>query len=386
MDSPFRPGFGKNPPYLAGRSQEISLLEDGLEIGQWAQQRGTLITGLRGVGKTVMLNHAEDIARENGWHVISETANKGFLERITAVHLPALLNSLDPKNPFRVTSINLAGLGSISIEYQDGRKEAPSFRSMAEEVCRLLDSHGGLLFTLDEINTSSIKELSVFAAEYQHLVRSDLEVAFIAAGLKGEVRRLLQSPATTFLRRCTEVPIKMLTPSQTYEAFRKPILDHGRTVSEEVLDYMVRAAQGYPFLVQLIGDYTWRESPQSTEIRLTDVKAGYRRARLSIGGFILEPSLCRLSPVDRSFLAAVASDSGPSRMEDIRRRMGDVDTNYASVYRQRLIDAGIIEPAGHGLVTIALPYLREYLREHIATEMAGDGTREAEGFPPPPEL
>lgn len=79
MDSPFRPGFGKNPPYLAGRSQEISLLEDGLEIGQWAQQRGTLITGLRGVGKTVMLNHAEDIARENGWHVISETANKGFL-------------------------------------------------------------------------------------------------------------------------------------------------------------------------------------------------------------------------------------------------------------------------------------------------------------------
>lgn len=386
MDSPFRPGFGKNPPYLAGRSREISLLEDGLEIGQWAQQRGTLITGLRGVGKTVMLNHAEDIARENGWHVISETANKGFLERITAVHLPALLNALDPKNPFRVTSIDLAGIGSISVEYQDGRTEAPSFRSMAEEVCRLLDSRGGLLFTLDEINASSTKEIGIFAAEYQHLVRADLEVAFIAAGLKGEIRRLLQSPATTFLRRCTEVPIKMLTPAQTYEAFRKPILDHGRTVGEEALDYMVRAAQGYPFLVQLIGDYAWRKSMQTTEISLTDAKAAYRRARLSIGGFILEPSLSGLSSVDRSFIAAMASDPGPSRMEDIRRRMGDVETNYASVYRQRLIDAGIIERSGHGLVTIALPYLREYLRDHIATEMAGDGTREAEGFPPPPAL
>ncbi len=386
MDSPFKPGFGKNPPYLAGRSQEIALLEAGLEIGQWAQQRGTLITGLRGVGKTVMLNHAEDIARQNGWHVISETANKGFLERITAVHLPALLNSLDPKNPFRVTSIDLAGLGSISIEYQDGRKEAPSFRSMAEEVCRLLNSHGGLLFTLDEINANALDELGIFAAEYQHLVREDSEVAFIAAGLKGAIRKLLQLPATTFLRRCTEVPIKMLTPSQTYDAFFEPIADHGRTASEEVLDYMVRAAQGYPFLVQLIGDYAWRKSPQNTEISLDDAKAGYRRARRSIGGFILEPSLSGLSPVDRSFLAAMASDSGPSQISDIRRRMGDIGANVASVYRQRLIDAGIIEPAGRGFVTIALPYLREYLREHIATEMAGDGTREAEGFPPPPEL
>ena len=149
---------------------------------------------------------------------------------------------------------------------------------------------------------------------------------------------------------------------------------------------MVRAAQGYPFLVQLIGDYAWRKSPQNTEISLDDAKAGYRRARRSIGGFILEPSLSGLSPVDRSFLAAMASDSGPSQISDIRRRMGDIGANVASVYRQRLIDAGIIEPAGRGFVTIALPYLREYLREHIATEMAGDGTREAEGFPPPPEL
>lgn len=386
MDSPFRPGFGKNPPYLAGREAALTQLEDGLELGQWPQERGMLLTGLRGVGKTVLLNHAEDLARSRGWVVISETATQDFFDRITGVHLPRILNELDPKNSFRVTSVGLAGLGSIGVEYTDGRTEAPSFRAMCEQVCTLLEGVGGLLFTLDEVNRAALGAIERFAAEYQHLVRADCEVAFIGAGVQGEVRGLLSSSSATFLRRCAPVSLGLLTPSETLEAFRTPIRDAGRSVSSEVLDYMVRASQGYPFLVQQIGDIAWRRHPAAPGVELEDVEFAYRRARRSMGSFILEPSLSGLSATDRGFLAAMVHDDQASRMQDVRRRMGNVNSGYAAMYRQRLIEAGVIVPAGYGKVTITLPYLREFLREHVVADAASDGTREHEGFPSPPEL
>lgn len=386
MDSPFRPGFGKNPPYLAGRELSLDKLKSGLEIGQWPQERGILLTGLRGAGKTVMLNQAEDLARAAGWQVISETASRGFFERIVGVHLPAILNELAPGPGFQVSALSVAGLGSITVQYPDGREETPTFRSMVGEISRLMDGAGGLLFSIDEVSSAAVNEFALFAGEYQHLVREDAEVAFVGAGVQGEIRGLLSSSSATFLRRCSEVKVGMLSYSQATRAFAEPIATAGRTVSPEALEHMSRASQGYPFLVQLIGDVAWRRRSGATEIGLEDAKEAHRYARRSMGGFIHEPALSGLSRTDRSYLAAMAHDDGPSRVEDIRRRMGNVEPGYAAMYRSRLLDAGVIEAVGYGRVNISLPYLREYLRNHSVAEAASDDTREAEGFPPPPEL
>lgn len=129
MDSPFRPGFGKNPHFLAGRKLALEQLALGLEFGQWPQERGILMTGLRGVGKTVMLNQAEDLARSAEWEVISETSSKGFFERVVSVHLPEILNRLHPGPSFQVTHFSAAGLGSVTIQYPDGREESPTCRA-----------------------------------------------------------------------------------------------------------------------------------------------------------------------------------------------------------------------------------------------------------------
>lgn len=386
MDSPFKPGFGKNPPYLAGRARELEHLKAGIEAGQWPQERGILLTGLRGIGKTVMLNQAEDLAHGAGWQVVSETASDGFFSRIVGIHLPAILNQLTPGPSFRVISFSLAGLGSISVEYPDGRTETPTFRSMVVEILRLLGPGRGLMFTLDEVSKSAAAEIGVFAGEYQHLVREDEEVAFVGAGVKGDVEALLAESSATFLRRCVPVTVGLLSYVDTLEAFQKPILNAGREASSDVLDYMSRASQGYPFLVQSIGDIAWREHPEARAISLEDAKEAYRLARRRMGNFIHEPALAGLSGRDRSFLAAMASDDGPVRMEEIRRRLGGVDSGYASMYRARLIAAGLIEPAGYGLVDIVFPYLRDYLREHVVADAASSSTREHEGFPPPPEL
>ena len=94
--------------------------------------------------------------------------------------------------------------------------------------------------------------------------------------------------------------------------------------------------------------------------------AGVQAARRRLGSLIHEPALRDLSHVDRTFLAAMAVDDGPSRMADIAARL-TADANYTSQYRLRLIAADMIHPVGHGHVDYTLPYLRDYLREHAAS-------------------
>jgi hypothetical protein len=101
-------------------------------------------------------------------------------------------------------------------------------------------------------------------------------------------------------------------------------------------------------------------SPQVEVIDEAQARLGVERAARRVGRLVNAPALAGLSDVDRSFLAAMAVDDGPSRLADIAARLG-VSTTYASQYRLRLIAAEVIAPAGRGLVRFALPYLRDYL-------------------------
>jgi len=92
------------------------------------------------------------------------------------------------------------------------------------------------------------------------------------------------------------------------------------------------------------------------------------RAEDATGGEVEgRPALSAASDVGKSFLLAMAQDDGPSKMADIQQRLG-VDVNYASQYRLRLIAAELVHPTRRGYVDSALPYLREYLRQHSATD------------------
>ena len=86
-----------------------------------------------------------------------------------------------------------------------------------------------------------------------------------------------------------------------------------------------------------------------------------------LGTLIYEPALAGASAIDKSFLLAMARDDGPSRMKDIQERL-DIDGNFASQYRLRLLASELIESTRHGYVDFALPYLRDYLRDHTAAD------------------
>ena len=118
--NPFTPTFGVSPPLLVGRSDLLEDFTASLEDGPGAPGRMTLYTGARGTDKTVMLNEVEDLARQQGWRVISETATPGFVSRLVNEHLPGLLREIDPEGTnSKLTGIIVPmGLGGL---VEDGR-------------------------------------------------------------------------------------------------------------------------------------------------------------------------------------------------------------------------------------------------------------------------
>jgi len=340
--NPFRPSFGTNPPLLVGREQMTLAIGDALDAGPGAPGRATLYTGARGVGKTVMLNEAEAQAKERGWVVISETASSGLMDRLINEGLPEIARQL---------------------EFPDLERR---LRTQINAVTEHLTPRGtGLLITVDEIHSVARADLRALGAVIQHCFREERPIAFAAAGLPSAVNDLLGDKVLTFLRRADRQHLGTVDAVDVAEALRRPIAAAGRRIEDEAVSEAVSGTGGYPFLIQLVGYWIWRSNETAHTIDLAQARDGIIAARRRMGSLIHEPALFDLSSVDRTFLAAMATDEGPSKMSDIASRL-DSGPNYASQYRLRLIAAGMIRPSGHGYVDFAVPYLRDYLREHAA--------------------
>jgi hypothetical protein len=245
-------------------------------------------------------------------------------------------------------------------------------RSQIELLCTILEANKtGLLITVDELHRDVFDEIVQLCAVVQHGFREERELAFAGAGLPSAIEDLLNENVVTFLRRAERHTLGAVSSDDVALAIRRPIEDGERRIADDALAIAVEATRGYPFMIQLVGYGIWRQHPREREITVADVHAGTAYARRRVGSLVYEPSLRPCSDVDKTFLLAMARDDGPSRISDIRARMG-VDKNFASQYRRRLISASLIAPAGRGKIDFTLPYLREYLRDHAAIDSLPD--------------
>ncbi|MEX3626753.1 ATP-binding protein [Corynebacterium sp. LK2514] len=199
-DNPFRPTFGAAPLYWVGREVILRSFERALVGAAGTPGRSLVISGSRGIGKTVLLNELEDRARTQGWIVLRASGRSPIVEDFVETTIPAAIEVISPRPTTRVKQLGLGKVASIGFDTDD---QAPYKHNLNTRL-RELSGHltgTGILISIDEAQDASLEDLTTIAVAYQDLIRDDFNVALVVAGLPQGIDKLLSLPGATFLRR-----------------------------------------------------------------------------------------------------------------------------------------------------------------------------------------
>ena len=362
-DQIFVPSFGNRPGQLIGRDEILASFVQGLKSKPGSKERAVIFLGQRGLGKTVLLLELADLARKEGYIVASPTiVSKGMLGRIVE-KIQDEGERFIKNSKTKLTGGSLGAFGfSVGLQFSDRDRESKSFSYKLSKLCDALNVQGrGILILVDEVqaNDSDLKELII---AYQELVGKNCNIAIALAGLPGAVSGTLNDKVLTFLNRAKK---ETLTPLKTREveafykqAFRSLRID----VPDSLRMKMADAAKGSPYMMQLLGHYMSIYADGGKLVSDSILDLVMRRSEADFIQDICQTTLKTLSEVDIAFLRAMSVDADVSRVSDLSERM-NAKADYIQIYKRRLLDAGVIEQCGRGLLRFAVPYLRDSLLE-----------------------
>ena len=364
-DTIFSPAFGNRPSYLVGRERIIQQFIDGFQTEPGNRDRAVVMLGQRGSGKTVLLWELADRASSLGFAVATPTVTaEGMLERIVEkIQESGAQYVKTPATHVSGESIGAMGF-TVGLEFTH-EAQGKSFAYKLTQLARALTDRGhGLLILIDELQANS-PDIRQIVTVYQELVGERLNVAMVLAGLPGAVSATLNDKVLTFLNRARKVNLPPLAFSDVDAFYERAFRQLGVALTPEARRRAAEETQGSPYLLQLIGHNIALRAPNGEELTEESLQSAFTAARLDFENDVCGTTLAALSEKDVEFLEAMALDEGPSAIADVADRMG-VTKDYAQKYRRRLIDAGVIEAAGRGRVSFAVPYLADYLRRDWA--------------------
>ncbi len=366
QSNPFLPTFGTSPPMLAGRDDVIARFHRAFERGPAHPDSTMLITGVRGSGKTVLLNEAEEAALRLGWRVISVSAStRDLCRQITNAALEHLREAEEGKPSRRISSVRVMGIEvAWTQQPMTNSRVTVDLRSSLTSLAELLaEGATGLLLTVDELQAVERDDATEIAVAVQHIARRELlPMAFVGAALPEIDETLLADRGMTFFQRCARARLLPLSREDTQQALLVPIINAGGSIDDDALRYTVDASGGHPFTIQLLGYNSWEMAAPDHHIKLNHARSGALEAEQSLVDQIIKPIWSGLSDMDRAFLQAMAlDDDADSEVNQIAARLNRT-SNYVQTYRRRLLEAGVIEPAGRGKLRFTHNSTRSWLR------------------------
>lgn len=387
--NPFTPG--QVPRVLAGRTVELGRIRDQIaRVAQFGELGGPMLVfhAPRGLGKTSLLRTAQRQAEESGcltaWVACSR--ERAFL--------PELVRSVD-RELGRADVLPRAEAGrwrrlvhKISVELSlpgvpvkvsaDLRRphepaEVPAapigaLEDLLHDTAALVRRRGGsgLVVFLDELHAAASAELGVLLNAVQNLDgrREENPVAIVTAGLPVTPEALTR--AATFGERSAFVALDLLSDTDARSALLEPAEALGVRWTEAALDRVVAEASGHPYFLQLLGSTTWdaAQPAEGDRLGMADVRAGVPAARRQIEA-MHRARWNAATPREQAFLLSMAraeaeSASGNVTRAAIAEGLGQTSRSI-SMPRERLIEKGVIEPVGHGLVRFTLPGFGAYV-------------------------
>lgn len=362
QNNPFTPSFGKTPLILAGRDRILEDIGEAFDNGIGDPNLASIFVGARGAGKTALLTALTQEAGERGWVSTASSALPGMLDDILEQVYRNAGHLLAPRKEKRITGIEIAQ--AIGIQWDELQESPASWRAkMSDLIDQLEEAGAGLLITVDEVSPS-LDEMRTLASVYQHFVREERNVALLMAGLPHKVSALLANEDLTFLRRARKHKLGRISDADVRAAFRLTIEQGGKSIEPDGLDLAVRAIEGYPFMMQLVGYRIWKSSGAADVIDARAVEEGIAASYEEMREGVIESTWGDLSNGDIKFIRAMLEDSGDSTLADIAIRIGK-KSNYASRYKQRLLEQGVIGEHGRNILRFEIPGFREYAAERL---------------------
>ena len=334
--------------------------------------------GLRGVGKTVLLNRFCEMADREGYApAFIEATEAGNFPTLLAVPLRKILLDLDRGPVSRAVTKALRVLKSFTLQLPDGTMiqidpepllgEADSGR-LDNDLTDLLvavgeaarDRERAVLVAVDEVQYLSEAELSALIVAVHRTTQLDLPLVLVGAGLPQLPG--LAGEARSYSERLFEFPeIGSLSPDDARAALEVPAHDLSVSFASSALDALVSASQGYPYFLQEWGFHVWNHALTSP-IPLDDVNAVRSLVLAALYRDFFRVRLDRLTPKEREYLRAMADlGPGPHRSGDIATRLG-VRVESVAPRRSGLIKKGMIYSPAHGDTAFTVPLFNEFLK------------------------
>lgn len=388
--NPYAPGAGAPPPELVGRESVIekaSIALDRIRAGLVA--RSLMLTGLRGVGKTVLLNRLHNDAEAAGFATIMlEAPERKSLPALLAPALRAVVLKLDRMaKGSDLARRALRGIGgfvqAMKLKYQDiefgidlglepGLADTGDLDADLTELMRAVgeaarERQTAVVLFIDELQYVEEAQLAALISALHRCAQLQLPVTLIGAGLPQLIGQMGQ--AKSYAERLFEfIPIGALTDAQARSALTEPAARADVAFDDEALREILAQTKGYPYFLQEWGKHSWNCAACSpiTDVDVRDCATVQAVVELDQSFFRVR--LDRLTPAERRYMRAMAElGRGPHRSGDIAHMLGKEVRTVAPV-RSKLIDKGMIYSPAHGDTAFTVPLFDEYMKR-ILPEM-----------------
>ncbi len=382
--NPFRPGAGTRPPELVGRDSLFTSFDNALGRARSCRPgKSQFVVGLRGVGKTVLLNEFQRRAEHGGDSVAYlEATEEGSFRNLLASKLRGLLLRKSSGGVAkRAYTRALQALKSFALTFPDGTTIQVGVEAMpgladsgvlADDLTDLLvtlgeafrDDGSALVIVIDELQYLNEDELGSIIMAVHRTNQLDLPVLVVGAGLPQLPG--LAGEARSYAERLFDYPeLGALTPKDARAALDAPARDAGAVFSDEALTEIFEQSLGYPYFLQEWGYHVWG-SAATQRIDLDDVEAAAPLVRQQLDNNFFRVRLDRLTPKEREYMAAMAAlGPGPHRSGDVATQLG-VQVQSIAPRRSALIKKGMIYSPSHGDTAFTVPMFDEFMRRQEA--------------------
>jgi len=381
--NPFSPGAGSPPPELAGREnilEQARVLLGRVRAGR--PEKSLLLTGLRGVGKTVLLNEIERLAQGEGYQTILVEAHEGkSLAVLLAPHLRRLLFELDRlagagnkarrglavlKSFVRAIRIKVGEIDiGVDIEPEAGTADSGDLEvdlpSLFTAVAEAAEERGvAVAILIDEIQYFAAAELSALVMAMHKMQQRQLPLVLIGAGLP--ILPGLAGESKSYAERLFSFPdVGPLSEADAAKAIHEPIEEAGESIADDALGEICRLTKGYPYFLQEWGYQAWNHA-QASPISLEVVRETTDIVTTRLDENFFRVRFDRLTPRERQYLRAMAElGGGPYRTGDIADTLGVKITTLGPV-RANLIKKGMVYSPSHGEMAFTVPLFDEFMR------------------------